>query len=324
MKMFMRMCGFVLSASAALTAPVAVKAQAAWPTRPIKMVVPFPAGTSPDIVARYLSQKLQERTGQPFVVDNKAGAGGAIGAEAAAHAAPDGYTAFFMVNSVVTMNQFIYKKLPYDPVKDFAPVSMAAGVPYVLLAHKDFAARSLKDLIAAAKARPGSIDYASAGVGGAGHIIMELMSSLAGIQLTHIPFKADGLAAVIGGQVPLMLQPTTTAVAQVKSGTLIALGTTGTQRLPMLPDVPTIAEVVPGFAADGWQGLMVPAATPQPVIERLNKEMGAILALPETADRFGKLGIQPWPSTPQQMQTIIEADIQKWGKVIRDARIEAQ
>jgi tripartite-type tricarboxylate transporter receptor subunit TctC len=288
------------------------------------MIVPFGAGTSPDIVARYLAQKLQDRTDQPFVIDNRAGAGGVIGAEAAAKSAPDGYTTFFMVNSIVTMNQFIYKKLPYDPARDLAPVAVVAAVPYVLLAHKDFPHKTLKDLVAAAKARPGSIDYASMGIGGAGHIIIELMNSLAGIQMTHIPFKADGLAAVIGGQVPLILQPTTTAVVQVQKGTLIALGTTSTQRLPSLPDVPTIAEVVPGFAADGWQAVQVPAGTPPAVIERLNREINAILALPETAERFGTLGIQAWPSTPQQMQALIQADTAKWGKVIREARIEAQ
>lgn len=323
MKSIFRILAAAVTMAAALAAPLSASAQA-WPSRPVKVIVPFPAGTSPDIVARHLAQKLNERLGQPFVVENRAGAGGAIGAELAAKSPPDGYTTFFMVNSIVTMNQFIYKKLAYDPMKDFAPVSMVAGVPYVLLAHKDFQSRTLKDLIAAAKAKPGSIDYASAGIGGAGHIIVELMSSLAGIQLTHIPFKADGLAAVIGGQVPLMLQPTTTAVAQVKKGTLIALGTTGTKRLALLPDVPTIAEVVPGFAADGWQGMLVPAGTPQPIVDRLNREIAAILALPETAERFATLGIEPWTSTPQQMQGIIEADAQKWGKVIRDARIEAQ
>lgn len=322
--------GLLLALAASITAmaPFPAVAQTAdnagaYPTRPVKMVVPFPAGSSPDIVARYLSQKLHERTGQPFVVDNRAGAGGAIGAEAVARSAPDGYTTFFMVNSIVTMNQFIYKKLGYDPAKDFAPVSLVAAVPYVLLAHKNLGAANLQELIAKAKAKPGSIDYASAGIGGAGHVIMELMSSEADIRLMHIPFKADGLAAVIGGQVPLMFQPTTTAVAQVRKGSLIALGTTGTKRLAALPDTPAISEVLPRFAADGWQGLMVPAGTPAAVVERLNKDMAAILALPETAERFSTLGIEAWHSSPQKMQDTIAADSVKWGKVIQAARIEA-
>jgi tripartite-type tricarboxylate transporter receptor subunit TctC len=317
------MYGALLAAAGAAWLPATAFGQA-WPSRPVTMIVPFPAGTSPDIVARYLSVKLQEQLGQPFIVDNRAGAGGAIGAEAAARAAPDGHTHFFLVNSIVTMNQFIYRKLNYDPARDFAPVSMVAAVPYVLLAHKDVPYRTLKDLIAAAKAKPGSIDYASAGIGGAGHVIVELFGSLAGIQLTHIPYKAGGLAAVIGGQVPLMLQPTTTALAQVQKGALIALGTTSVKRLPTLPDVPSIAEVVPGFAADGWQGLMVPAGTPLPAIERTNRSIASILALAETKERFTSLGIEPWSSTPQQMAKVIEQDTEKWGKVIRNARIEAQ
>jgi len=318
-----RICGALLALTTATLIPATALGQA-WPNRPVTMIVPFPAGTSPDVVARYMAMKLQERIGQPFIVDNKAGAGGAIGAEAAARAAPDGHTSIFLVNSIVTMNQFIYKKLNYDPAKDFAPVSMVAAVPYVLLAHRDFPSRTLKDLIAAAKAKPGGIDYASAGIGGAGHVIVELLSSLAGIQMTHIPFKAGGLAAVIGGQVPLMLQPTTTALAQVQKGTLIALGTTSTKRLSMLPDVPSIDEIIPGFAADGWQGLMVPAGTPSPVVERLNRGIAAILAMAETTERFASLGIEPWPSSPQQMGAVIEQDTAKWGKVIRNARIEAQ
>ncbi|MES2185102.1 MAG: tripartite tricarboxylate transporter substrate binding protein [Pseudomonadota bacterium] len=307
-----------------LLAPLPVQAQAAYPSRPVKVIVPFPAGTSPDIVARLLSQKLQDQLGQAFVVDNRAGAGGSIGAEAVARAAPDGYTLFFTVNSIVAMNQFIYKKLPYDPVKDFAPVAMVAAVPYVLLAHKDFPAKTLKDLIALAKSKPRGIDYASMGVGGAGHIIMELMDTEAGIQMTHIPFKADGLAAVIGGQVPLIFQPTTTAVAQIKTGGVIGLGTTSPQRLAVLPDVPSIAEVLPGFLADGWQGVMAPAGVPAAIVDKLNKAIAGILAAPDTTERFSALGIVAWQSTPQQMQDTVAADIAKWGKVIKDARIEAQ
>jgi tripartite-type tricarboxylate transporter receptor subunit TctC len=221
------------------------------------------------------------------------------------------------------MNQFIYKKLAYDPVKDFAPVSMVAGIPYVLLASKDFKAHTLPELISAAKAKPGAINYASMGVGGARHVIMELMCSLAAIQLTHVPYKAGALVDVIGGQVPLTLEPATTALEQIKAGVVIALGTTGKRRLPALPNVPTIAEVVPGFEGDGWQGVEVPAGTPRQIIDRLNREITAVLALPETAGRFETLGIQVWPSTAREMESIIGADIDKWGRVIRNAGIEA-
>ncbi|MCC7484683.1 MAG: tripartite tricarboxylate transporter substrate binding protein [Burkholderiales bacterium] len=321
----------------ALTALVLVSMGVAWqnaraaetrsagtyPTKPVRVIVPFPAGTSPDIVARYVGGKLADRMGQAFVVDNRAGAAGMLGAEAVAKAAADGYTVFWMVNSIVTMNQFIYKKLPYDPVKDFAPVTLAAAVPYVLIANKDFPFRTLRDLIGAAKAKPRAINYASMGVGGAGHVIIELMSSLAGIQLTHVPYKSGALVDVIGGQVPLILQPTTTALELIKAGTVIPLGTTGTRRLPALPNIPTIGEVVPGFEADGWQGVEVPAGTPPRIIDRLNKEIAAVLALAETARRFEMLGIQVWPSTASEMASIIAADIVKWGRVIRNAGIEA-
>ena len=294
-----------------------------YPAAPVRVIVPFPAGTSPDIVARYLASRLAERMGQSFVVDNRAGAGGMLAAEAVAKATPDGYTVFHLVNSIVTTNQFIYKKMPYDPVKDFAPVSMVAAVPYILLANKNFKARTLAELITAAKAQPSAINYASMGVGGAGHVIIELMCSLAGIQLTHVPYKTGGLVDVIGGQVPLILQPTTTALEHIKAGAVIALGTTSNRRLPALPNVPSIAEVVPGFEADGWQGVVVPAGTPPQILDRLNREITAVLALPETASRFETLGIQVWSSTASEMGSIIAKDIAKWGRVIRNAGIEA-
>jgi len=202
-------------------------------------------------------------------------------------------------------------------------VSMVAAVPYILLANKNFKARTLAELITAAKAQPSAINYASMGVGGAGHVIIELMCSLAGIQLTHVPYKTGGLVDVIGGQVPLILQPTTTALEHIKAGAVIALGTTSNRRLPALPNVPSIAEVVPGFEADGWQGVVVPAGTPPQILDRLNREITAVLALPETASRFETLGIQVWSSTASEMGSIIAKDIAKWGRVIRNAGIEA-
>jgi tripartite-type tricarboxylate transporter receptor subunit TctC len=324
----MRDCLVGLALAVLLLAPrPGMAQQAAWPSKPVRIIVPFPAGTSPDIVARFLAQKLAERQSgapQSIVVDNRAGAGGVLGAEAAARAAPDGHTLFFMANSIVTMNQFVYKKLPYDPVKDFQSITLIAAVPYVLLANKDFQAKTLKDLIGMAQAQPGRINYASFGVGGAGHVIIELMSNLAGIQLTHIPYKTGALLDVIGGQVPLILQPTTTAIEQIKKGTVIGLGITSVKRLPALPAVPSIAEVVPGFAADGWQGMMMPAGSPAGLAERIARDIAGVLALPETAERFATLGIEAWPSSPKEMESVIAADIIKWGNVIRGAKIEPQ
>ena len=313
--------GLVLAASAWPTPAVA---QAPYPNKPVRMVVPFPAGTSPDIVARYLSQKLGERMGQTFIVDNRAGAAGLLAAEHVAKSPADGYTLFFTVNSVLTMNQFIYKRLPYDSARDFTPVTLVAAVPYVLLANKDFSAKTLVALIDNAKAAPGKIDYASQGIGGAGHVIMELMASLANIKLTHVPYKTSALVDVIGGQVPLIVQPTTTAIEQIKKGSLIGLGVTSEKRLALLPNVPSISEVVPGFLADGWQGLVAPAQTPAPIIERINREVAAVLAMPETAERFASLGIEAWASSAKNMESVIAADIIRWGKVIRSANIEAQ
>lgn len=301
-----------------------VTAAAAYPERTVELVVPFSPGSSPDVVARHIGQALSERLGQPFVVVNRGGAGGAVGASAVARAPADGYTVFFMVNSIVTMNQFIYKSLDYDPRQDFTPVSTVADVPYVLLANKDFKQKSLKDLLTYAKAHPDEIDYASAGVGGAGHITMELLSSLAGVHLTHVPYgTGNPLLDVVAGQVPLIVQPTTTALEQIRQGTVFGLGVTS-ERLPQLPDVPSIAEVVPGYAADGWQGVMVRAGTPEAIVDTLNGELRAVLALPKTKALFEKLGIRPHGSTPEEMRTRIDADAQKWGDVIRSAGIAAK
>jgi tripartite-type tricarboxylate transporter receptor subunit TctC len=295
-----------------------------YPTKTVELVVPFSAGSSPDVVARYLGSKLSDRLGQQFVVVNRGGAGGSLAADSVKRAPADGYTVFFMVNSIVTMNQFIYKQLSYDPATDFVPVSRVAKVPYVLIAHKDFPHKSLNDLISYAKANPGKVNYASAGVGGAGHVIMELMTSLAGVEFTHVPYgKGNPLLDVIAGQVPLIFQPTTTALEQIKRGTVFGLGITG-ERLPQLPDVPSISEVVPGYAADGWQGVIVRTGTPPAVIETLNREIAAVLALPETAETFARLGIQPSPTGVDEFAALIKSDTSKWGDVIRKAGIEAK
>jgi tripartite-type tricarboxylate transporter receptor subunit TctC len=311
-------CALVL-----LTSLVGIaSAQTSWPTRPVKIVVPFPSGTSPDIVARLLSQKLSERLGQQFVVENRAGAGGILGTELVAKSAPDGHTVLMTVNSIMAMNPFIYKKLPYDPVKDFQSVSTVSAVSYVLIANKNFKHKTLVDLFSAAKANPKSINYASMGQGGAGHVVVELMSSQANIELMHIPYKAGALVDVISGQVPLILQPTTTALEQIKNGNVFGLGVTHPKRIASLPDVPAIAEFLPGFNGDGWQGLVMPAATPMPIVEQLQKEVSIILAMPDVMAKFASLGIEPWPSTPKQMETIIAQELDKWGSVIRRAKIE--
>lgn len=295
----------------------------AYPSKPVEMIVPFAAGSSPDVVARHLSRALSDRMGQQFIVQNRAGAGGAIAADSVVRAPADGHTLFFMVNSVVTMNQFIFKKLNYDAARDFTPVTTVAEVPYVLIAHKDFPHKNLKDVLAFAKSNPNKIDYASAGVGGAGHIIMELMTSMSGVKLNHIPYgKSNPMMDVLAGQVPLIFQPTTTALSQIERGTVFGLGVTG-QRLPSLPDVPAISEFVPGYNADGWQGVIVRSGTPDEIVQRLNKEIRDIISTPEMKETFSKLGITPSGSSSAELKERIAAETVKWGKVIRDAGIEA-
>ncbi len=300
----------------------AVRAQSDWPSKPVKMIVPFPSGTSPDIVGRLIAQKLSDRFGQQFVIENRAGAAGMLGAEQAAKAAPDGYTIFMTVNSIMAMNQFIYKKLPYDPVKDFQPVSLLAGVSYVLIANKNFPHKTLPDLIAYAKNNPKTLNYASMGQGGAGHVIIELLALQAKVEMTHIPYKSGALVDVISGQVPIILQPTTNALEHIRKGSVFGLGVTHPKRLAVLPDVPSISEFLPGFTGDGWQGIVLPAGTPMPIVDVLQRELHKILAMPDIQARFASLGIDPWPTSPKQMEDIIQQEIAKWGPVIRHAKIE--
>jgi len=294
------------------------------PGKPLRIVVPFPAGGQTDIQARLLAAKLQTSLGTTVLVDNKPGASSILGTMEVVRAPADGHTLLYTISVTAAQNPHLFSKLPYDPFKDLTPVMFAARSTTVLTVPAASPFNSVTDIVKFAKANPGKLNYASFSLGSTSDLVAELLQQATGTQMTHIPFKAGGLAAVIGGQVPLMLQPTTTALAQVQKGTLIALGTTSTKRLSMLPDVPSIDEIIPGFSADGWQGLMVPAGTPSPVVERLNRGIAAILAMAETTERFASLGIEPWPSSPQQMGAVIEQDTAKWGKVIRNARIEAQ
>ena len=297
-------------------------AQTDWPSKPVRVIVPFPSGTSPDIVGRLIAQKLSERFGQQFVIENRAGAAGMLGTEQAAKAPADGYTILLTVNSIMAMNQFIYKKLPYDPVKDFQPISLLAGVSYALIANKNFPHKTLPDLFMYARNNPKILNYASMGQGGAGHVIIELMALQAKIEMTHIPYKSGALVDVISGQVPIILQPTTNALEHIRKGSVFALGVTHPKRLSVLPDVPSISEFLPGFTGDGWQGIVVPATTPLPIVDLLQKELHKILAMPDIQAKFSNLGIEPWPTTPRQMEEIINQEIAKWGPVIRHAKIE--
>jgi tripartite-type tricarboxylate transporter receptor subunit TctC len=285
------------------------------------MVVAFAPGGSVDLVARLLAQKLTESWGQQVVVDNRPGAGGNVSAEIVARAAGDGYTLYLCSASLV-VNPGLYAKVPYDPVKDFAPISLVAAVQNVLVAHPGLPAASVKDVIALAKARPGQIRYASTGSGTSGHLVMELFKSMAGIDLLHVPYKAVGQAQtdLISGQVELWFPTAPGALPHVKAGRMKLLAVAGAKRSPALPDVPTVAEAgVPGFDASTWYPLLAPAGTPKAVIGRVHGDTVRILGQPDVRERLTGLGIEIVGSSPGELARHIRDEIPKWAKVVRQS-----
>jgi tripartite-type tricarboxylate transporter receptor subunit TctC len=309
----------------ALATLVATAAHAqSFPSKPIRVVVPFAAGTSPDIAMRLLSPGLAERLGQPVLVENRAGAAGSIGAAQVAQAAPDGYTLLYTVNSVLCANPHLYAKLPFDPLKSFAPVSMAANLGYVLLGRHDLPAKTLPELIALAKSQPGKLTYGSSGDGSGPHIVMELISGIAGLSMLHVPMRANATTATLAGEVDLTLSPYTTGVPAAKSGKFRVYGVTLAKRAPPIPEVPAIAETLPGLVGDGWHGIFAAGGTPPAVVERLNAEIGRVLALPDIRQKLADLSLEPFPTSPAETAAILQRDHAKWGKVIRDANIKIQ
>ncbi|AGU50527.1 putative Bug-like extracytoplasmic solute binding receptor, TTT family [Variovorax paradoxus B4] len=308
------------AASAAMAAPPLL-AQGKWPDRPIKVIVPFAAGVSPDVVTRIISEPLARALGQPVVIDNRAGAAGIIGAEIAAKSPGDGYTLFMTVNSIMGINPNVYTKLPYDTFRDFTPVTQVALVPYVLVTGPNQPDATLKDLIARAKAKPGSVDYGSLGIGSGPHVVMEMMNNMASIQMVHVPYKGSPLADVMAGQMPLAFEPATTAIPLVKSGKLRALAITSKKRSAALPDVPAVAELLPGYDGDGWQGFYVPAATPKDIVARFNTEIVKVLKQPDVQRRLIDLGLQPVGSTIDEFAKVSRDEYAKWGKIAKSNNI---
>ena len=306
-----------LAAAALALAAAPVFAQGKWPEKPIKLIVPFAAGVSPDVVSRMIAEPLGRALGQPIVIDNRAGASGIIGAEAAARSPGDGYTLFMAVNSIMGINPNVYTKLPYDTFRDFAPVTQVAQVPYVLITGPNQPDKSLKDLLARAKAKAGSIEYGSLGVGSGPHVVMEMMNTMAGIQMVHVSYKGSPISDVMAGQVPLAFEPATTAIPLVKSGKLRALAVTSKKRSPSLPDVPAVAELLPGYDGDGWQGFYVPAATPKDIVARLNTEIVKILGQQDVKNKLVELGLQPVGSSVEEFAKVTRADFDKWGKIAK-------
>lgn len=314
----------ILSAAAALPAilPRGARAQS-WPVRPIRMIVAFAPGGFTDIAARLLAERLAASLGQPVAVDNRAGAAGIIGTEAAARSAPDGYTVLMGTISTHAMNVGLYRTLSYDPVADFAPVSGVASSPNLLVAHPSKGIRDVATLVARAKAQPGALTYASGGNGTSSHLAGELFKSIAGVDLLHVPFRstAPAASAVVAGQVDLMFDTLPSSLPHARDGRLVALGVTAPRRLAALPDIPAVAETVPGFEMGVWTALFAPAGTPRAVIERLDAATRE--ALPPLAARFAELGLEPFPAGPEEVAAYLRGEITKWTSVIRTARITA-
>jgi len=308
------------AALAIVAAPVAF-GQAAYPTKPVRIVVPFPAGGTTDIIARATAQKLSEAWGQQVIVDNRPGAAGNIGAELVAKSAPDGYTLLMGTVGTHAINSSLYAKMPYDHVKDFAPVILVAGVPNVLVVNPEVPVKTVPELIAYVKANPGKLNFASSGSGTSIHLSGELFKTMTGVQMTHVPYKgsAPALTDLIGGQVQLMFDNLPSSLAFIKAGKLRALAVTSTTRAAALPDVPTVADFVPGFEASSWFGLLAPAGTPPAVIAKINGEVAKWLATPEAREKLTAQGANIAGGAPEDFAKHIQAETAKWAKVVKDS-----
>jgi tripartite-type tricarboxylate transporter receptor subunit TctC len=296
-----------------------------YPDRPLRLIVPFPPGGGNDILARAVGQRLAESLGQQIIVDNRGGAGGMVGAATAAGANPDGYTLFLGSLGSLAHNPALRPKLPYDPARDFGGVSLLATSPFVLVTYPGLAAQSVKDLIALARAKPGSLNYGSAGTGSSLHLTGELFKHAAGVDIVHVGYKgtAPAITDLIAGQVQMVFSTMPPALPHVKTGRLRSLGVTSAKRARAVPDVPTIAEAgVPGFEVENWQGIVVPIRTPRAVVERLNREILGVLAQPAMIAALDAQGLDPAGSAPAQFDRLVRAEIKKWTKLARAARIQ--
>src|SRR5438876_11305055 len=299
-------------------------AQTGYPTKPVRILVPFPPGGPADALARIVGDKLAQSLGQPFVIENKPGAGGNIGMEQGAKAAPDGYTLTLAAAGNLTIAPSLYSKLPYDPAKDYAPVTVIATVPNILIVHPSVPAKTLADLIALAKAKPGTLNYASPGNGSGAHLAGELLKSTAGVDIVHIPFNGVGpaMAGVLAGDVQLFFAQSSAALPYIKTGKVSALGVASRTRTAAAPELPTMAEAgLPGFEVTSWYGLVAPAGTPGPIVDRLHAEIAKALATAEVREKIAALGAEPIANTPAEFATLQRTEAARWAKLAREAGI---
>lgn len=308
--------GVVASATLAQAPP------ANYPSKPIRLVVTFPAGGSSDAAARLVAPKLSERLGQPVIVDNKPGAGGGIGLDLVAKSPADGYTIVLASAGGLTANPSLYKNLPYSPAKDFAPITLFGTSPFVLVATSQLTANSAKEVIALARKEPGKLTYASGGNGTAMHLSGELLKSMTNTNMTHVPYRgsAPALLAVMAGDTSLAIADIATIQPQLKSGRMKVIGVLGKDRSSLAPAMPTLAESgIPGYESNGWFAVLAPAGTPAAIVARLNAELTAVLRSPEIHERFAAAGLEPLTSSPEELAQLMKAETLKWGKVIRDS-----
>lgn len=313
----------LIVAMALMAASTFVAAQA-YPSKAIRFVLPYPPGGGVDTIARPLARRLSDNLGQQVVVDNRGGAGGAIGMEIVARSAPDGYTIVLAITAQLAVNVSLFKKLPYDPVRDYAPITLLATGPYLLVVHPSLPVKSVKELIALARARPGEITYASSGNGSGGHLAAELLKAMAGINMLHVPYKGGGPALVdlLAGQVQVLFATYVASKGHIQSGRIRALAVSTAKRPTALPDLPTIAEAaLPGYDSGVWYGILAPAGTPQEIVAKLNSEILRVLNHPEFRNLLVSGGIDPIGSPPEELGRYIKSEIAKWAKVVKEAGV---
>ena len=312
-------------ALAALSTAAFSQDAAKYPSRPIRVIVPFAPGGGLDITTRLIGQKLTEKWGQNIVVDTRPGAATIVGTEIASKAAPDGYT-LLMITTTFAINPGLRSKLPYDPFKDFTPITQLNSQPNVIVVAPSFSGKSVKDLIALAKSKPGEMTFASPGAGSAPHLAAEMLQRQAGVNMIHVPYKGipPAVTDVLGGRVAMLFTTTISAAPHIKAGKLRAVAITSAKRQPSMPDVPTVGETLPGYRAEAFQGMVAPAGVPQAIVNKLAAEVVRIVRLPDVAERFQLDGAEAVGSTPKEFAAFLKAEMQKWSKVIRDAGIKPE